>query len=257
VFKLRHSPTVLAILLACGGLAACGGGSSNAIPPDAVAVVGDTPISKATLNHWMKTIVGGDFFERLGKRAPLNLVSEPPNYAACLPGAKELTEASGRKPPFTTPELEQKCRQLYEAIKEQTMTFLISVQWRINEAAEEGITVSDAEISKYANEANASEFPKPGEFAKYLADREWAPSDQLYQFKRNLLSTKLAAHIKAGDTAQAHIAYINFIKKNITKRTAETNCRRGYLVFQCRQFKAPPAGLPAPIVILEELYEKG
>ena len=256
MLKLRQLTTVLLVALSGFGVAACGSGNSNSIPSNAVAVVGDTPITKATLNHWMQSIVGGDYFERVGERAPLGLVSEPPNYAGCLPGAKQLTDASGRQPPFTTQQLELKCRQLYQAIKEQALTFLISVQWRVNEADEHGVHVSDAEIAKYAREANASQFPQAGEFAKYLADREWVPSDQLYQLKRNLLTTKLQEQVKTGDTQQARIAFIDFVKGHIAKRTKETNCRPGYLVFQCRQFKASPTSIPAPIVILEELHEK-
>ena len=48
------------------------------LPGDAVAQVGDATISKATLNHWMSTMVGGDFAEDSTVTAPQGLVSDPP-----------------------------------------------------------------------------------------------------------------------------------------------------------------------------------
>jgi hypothetical protein len=257
--KRLHSPlATLAILLAACSLAACGGDAPKTIPSDAVASIGGTPITKATLSHWMNSITGGDIYERFLKRAPLGLVSEPANYAACERAATSLTLASGRKPPFTSNQIAQKCRQLYLAIREQSLLFLISVQWRVNEAKENGITVSDGEVAKSSREYNAKNYPKPGEFETYLANHEWVASDVLYQLKRNLLTTKLHEKLSGSgaETPQTLTKFVHFVEGNLKKRTAETHCLPAYAVSTCRGYKAPTSATPAPALILEELIEK-
>lgn len=253
---LQHVTILIAVALTASALSACGSssmGSRGAIPSGAVVVVGDTPITKANLNHWMQTVIGGDFYERVKKRAPVGLVAEPANYPACISASETIVAGSPHKSAFTKPDYEEKCRQLYESVKEQALGFMISVQWRVNEASEAGIELSDADIARYARELNARDFPHPGELAAYLANRRWIPSDQLYQFKRNLLTIKLKNKINAADNPKAESEYVHFVSANLKKRKAETSCRPTYLALQCRQFKSAPAGTPAPNVTLEEL----
>ena len=250
--RLHSRLLVALVLLSVLVFTSCGDDKSVS-SANTVAVVGDAVITKANLNHWMKTIVGGDFFERIKRRAPLGLVAEPQDYAACVSASETLVAESKQGTPFTQADLRTKCTQLYQGVKQQAVIFLISAQWRINEGAENGMRLSDAEVSRYAREANTRDFPKSGELAKYLADRRWVPSDQLYQFKRNLLTTKLKDKIDAQDNAKAQSSFIDFIKNNVKKRTAETNCRPGYITFQCRQFKAPGEQPLAPLIVLEEL----
>lgn len=252
---------LVVVSLAATAISGCGSSKPTQVPANAVALIGDTPISKATLDHWMHSMVGGDFYERFGTRAAHGLVSEPPNYAACTSAAATMTAASGRQPPFTSSQLLQKCRQLNQAIEEQALTFLISAQWRTDEAAEHGITISDAELAAESKQSAAQQFPKPGEFDTYLANHEWALSDELYQLKRNLLTTKLRekiSHLSPGgeETPQARATFVSFIEGNIKKRTATTLCRPAYMVATCRGYKAPSTPTPAPIVILEELTTK-
>ncbi len=259
MFKRLHPLlSVLAIALVTTTLAACGGDSPKTIPSNSVALVGSTPITKATLNHWMNSIVGGDFWERFQKRAPIGLVSEPANYATCEAGAKTLTATSKRKPPFTSAEISQKCHQLYLAIREQSLLFLINVLWRIEESKEKGITVSDAEAAKNSHEYSAKFYPKPGQYEAFLANHEWAASDELYQIKRNLLTTKLREQVtgrssQKEETPQGRAKFMSYVVANIKKRTAETRCRADYAVSTCRGYKEPASAIPPPVTILEEL----
>jgi hypothetical protein len=256
---VQHASGLAATIMLILSLGACGS-SSHGIPAGSVALIEHTPLTTGTLNHWMNSIVGGDFFERWGKRAPLGLVSEPANYPTCVRAASVLTRASGRRPPFSSSQIGEKCRLLHQAIKEQTMAFLISVQWRIDEAAEQGITISDAQLAASSREDAAKRYPKGGEYEEFLADHEWAASDVSYQLKRNMLTTKLREHIThtaAGteESPQIRARFVKFILSNTKKRTASTLCRPAYRVSTCRGYKPPKSTIPSPILILEELTE--
>ncbi len=282
--RLQPSIALIAALGAIALLAACGSGSQKTtsttvsatvassvdpstdnavsangpIPADAVALVGKIPITRANLNHWMHSMVGGDFWERFLKRAPANLVAEPPDYPACEVAARTLIAERKHRRSFTPAEVARRCRQLYVAVREQALTFLINVAWRINEGKENGITVSDAEAAEYSKQYIATKYPKAGEYATYLANHEWAPSDDLYQVKRNLLTMKLREKVtgldsKTEETTPARLKYFSFVEGHIKKRTAETRCLSAYAVAMCSGYRGPTSSLPSPVSVLEEL----
>lgn len=266
MFKRLHPHLALiAVALAMTAFSACGSSSPKTaskaspktIPADSVALIGEIPITKANLNHWMHSMVGGDYWERFIKRAPAGLVSEPANYAQCEVAARAVIAAGTHARHFTPAQIAQKCRQLYRAVKEQAMTFLISVGWRINEGRENGITVSDAEASNYSTHYVARFYPKAGQYATYLAQREWAPSDDLYQVKRNLLTKKLREKITGlrstqEETPQARTKYFGFVVAHTKLRIAETHCRAEYAVAMCHGTGEPSSSLPSPVSLLEE-----
>jgi hypothetical protein len=265
--RLRPLAALACLVLALTALSACGSGKSTTttaadppktIPANSVALVGSTPITKANLTHWMHSMLGGDYWERFGKRAPVGLVSEPANYAACEAAARGLVAQSGHE--LTPAQISQRCRQLHVAIREQALLFLINVLWRVNEGKENGITVSDAATTSYSAKYIAKFYPKPGEYEKYLATHEWAPSDELYQVKRNLLTTALKEKVtgrsrKLEETPQSRAKYFSFVEQHIPKRKSETRCVAAYAVSMCTGYTEPASSPPAPDEILEELVQ--
>ena len=239
------------LVAASFGVLACGGATHGGMPSNAVVQIGDTSITRATLNHWMESIAGGDYFEHTNKRAPRGLVNEPANYARCASAARSVNVHA-----VSDVALKAKCQQLYESIKEQALSFLISVQWRIEEAAEQRVSVSAAELAKTLARVQREQFPRPGEFVTYLQQREWALSDELYQLRRNVLTAKLLEHVqRTHPGAAGELAFFRRAAANQKRRTAVTNCRTGYVVPQCRQYDARTTSRrsPSPAQLLEEI----
>jgi hypothetical protein len=58
----------------------------------------------------MAPMVGGDYYERTGRKAPKGLVSEPPNPPACLAAVHTINTT------LTNTQITTKCKQLYEDI---------------------------------------------------------------------------------------------------------------------------------------------
>src|SRR4029077_16402098 len=237
----------MAISITVLGLVACGGGTSE----DVVARVGENSITRATLNHWMGIIVSGDYFEKVGRRAPKGLVSDPPNYAACVAAEEAIMPkpVKGKSLP-TAAQRESKCRQLYQVLKQQAMAFLISSQRLIKQGAEQGVKGTDEEVKQHFKLLKAEEYPSDAEFQKYLADRGWTLPVELFLLKRNLLSTKIEQKLCQGHEQ----ALVDFFKKSTKKWTASTSCNAAYVVEGCKQYKptkTPPGASPA--VLLEEM----
>ncbi len=254
---LRAVATVVAAMLAAVSVASCGG--SHGASGDTVAQIAGTAITRATLNHWMSTIIGGDFYELTGKVAPTGLVSEPPHYTACVT-VLEGYEAAPRpgNAAGAPAALRHKCEQLYRAIKQQTVAYLITADVAVGEGAEQGLTVNSSEIEQAFKRIQAVQFPTETALSQYLADRHWTLKDELYLVKRDLLSQKLTTKLKRKfNSAGGEQALAGYIRETRRRWTAKTTCRPGYVVPGCRQYDSQKATAsssdPSPSALIEEL----
>jgi hypothetical protein len=190
----------------------------------------------------MGPMVGGDFFESTHLRAPRGLVSEPPNYAACIAAVRSF----GSK--LTLAQITGKCKQLYEQIKEQVVTYLIEAEWSRARDAEQGVTVSNQEVEQEFKRLEAAYFHKVGQLQQYLADHEWPLWVELFLIKRDLLYSKLE---KKFDATGRKKQFDRFLIDSAKQWTAKTSCQVGYRVELCIGYKSVPA-TTAPDILIEE-----
>lgn len=255
--SLRVAVALVAAALAVVGVAACGGGGGAS--EEAVARVGSMSVTKAALDHWMSTIVGGDFYELTGKVAPTGLVSEPPRLAGCVAVLERYEEAPARgKAKAASAVLRRKCEELDSAVRQQTVAYLISADVAVGQGAEQGVTVDESEIKQAFKRLREAEFPTEVELAQYLADRHWTLKDELFLVKRDLLSQKLLARLQqkfkstGGETALASYARLAG-----SRWVAKTTCEPGYVVPGCKQYGSQAAAaagaVPSPSDLIHEL----
>ncbi len=220
-------------------IAACGAGGSSS---DAVAHVGSTPITTSAVNHWMATLAGGDYHQLSAKHTiPDGLVSEPPNYPRCV-AALEAAAARvpGRGLNLTGVQLLTKCRQLYQALRNQSVALLVNDQWLIALARDEGVTVSDADAMQLFKHVKAQEFPTEAAQRQYFASRKLSLADELFLLKIDLVEQKLVK--KAEQGGKQTVASFN---EAAQRWTAKTTCRPGYVVQHCKEYTGAPAPSPS------------
>jgi hypothetical protein len=240
--------------LAIACLSGCGGAGDS--PRDVVAHVGGTAITKASLNHWMATIIGGDFYEISHLAAPRGLVSEPPNYAVCVVGLKAFLPNVRHGTAET--QLKSKCEQLHEALKQQALAYLITAQVAVGQDTEQGLKVSAGEVEQEFKRVQETQFPNEGELQRYIAERHWSLADELFLIKRDLLSRKLRLKLtqrfSIPDHEAALIKYVGDINK---LWTAKTTCDPGYVVQGCKEYTSAQINAastePSPAILIEEL----
>jgi hypothetical protein len=248
--------------LAAVTLGACGGSvasSSNvtqtekadpsaALSGDTVAQVGSLGIAKPMLNQWMTIELAADYYAVSKREAPEALVLEPPNYPACIAAVRRMPATPGkgkRASRLTTAQLRSKCEQLYQAIKAQTLTFLVGADWIINFDAHHGITVSDQEVGQSLKRVQAEQYPRPGQFQTSLNVRRRTLGEETYLAKIALLQRKLQQRIQGGNPKQASVA------KEVSSTANIAVCREGYVVVRCKQFKGGGYTGPSPSALLE------
>jgi foldase protein PrsA len=170
-------------------LAACGGG----IPSDAVVSVDGNPITTNTFNHWMKVAASSSAgATAAGQAAPKVVVPDPPTYKACVAHLEATAPkpAKGQSKP-TAAALKTQCEQQYTALKQQVLGYLISANWVMGEASDQGVKVTDKEVVKQFNQIKGQQFPKEADFKKFLATTGYTVSDILLRVKLDLLSQKI------------------------------------------------------------------
>jgi foldase protein PrsA len=178
-----------AVLLTGVTLTACGGG----IPGNAVVSVNGTPVTTSTFNHWMAVAANASSASSTtGATAPKAVVPDPPTYKNCIAHleATAAKPAKGQSKP-TAAELKSECEQQYTSLKQTTLGFLISANWLLGEANEQGVKVSDAEVTKAFNKIKAEQFPTEADFQKFLSSTGYTVSDLLLRVKLDELSTKI------------------------------------------------------------------
>ena len=212
------APAALAALIGLAALTGCGGstkttttvvtavgqsGSATSVAQtsavDAVATVERTPITKASLEHWM-------------------------SVTAALNHSKVHSKAARA------------------ALKKQVLSFLITSQWVLGEAAHLGIGVSEAEVRRRLRQITAKQFPKASQLKRYLASIGETEADLLMRVKVELLESKIAQHVTAGKTAstEPHLLLSEFQKSFEARWRARTSCRPGYVIGRLQEYKGAP-----------------
>jgi foldase protein PrsA len=187
VFKpVRGMAALGAVLFVAAGVAACGG-----VPGNAVVSVGGTPITRTSFNHWMAIAAAGAA-GTTGKTATKPPVPEPPDFTACVAHLEAAAAAASKgKTPPNKALYKSQCEQQYTAYKQEVLNFLISSQWVVSEAEEQGVHVSDAEVKKQFETLKSQQFPTETAYKEFLARTGETEADLLMRVKLQLLARKI------------------------------------------------------------------
>ena len=253
--KLTQIITISASLLVLIALQGCEGSKDETL----THIRGSSAsISKATLDHWMRAMAGGDFRSSIGTKGPPGLVSEPANYAGCAAAAKKIVPRTFTgKLKLTDSQILHKCQQLYNSIKAQALSFLISVHWTVLEGAEEGLKVSDAQLRREFARYRKQPYPTEADLHKFLEERQWTLSDVLYQLKRNILVTAILPRFEAKvkKAGGGEKLYTKLALERYKALIAKTRCKRGFVVPNCSEYNGPPTVSPSPNAIFEQFVQ--
>jgi foldase protein PrsA len=205
-------------LVALIALAGCGGDDDNgrgdkgeaerkrALPAGAVALVGAEPVSRADFDHWLEIAA-----------------------AEHDPDSDRGTPKPGDKG--------------YAPLRDQTMTFLISAVWIDQEAAAQGVQVSDAEVRESFDQQKMDSFPRESGYREFLETSRQTEEDLLFRVRLDLLSTKIreaAGEGAAGEPGGGQEALDKFVADFRHKYRERTLCAAGFETVECSNGPEPP-----------------
>jgi foldase protein PrsA len=187
---------------ACVALGAMGCGDDpdsveSAVPPGAVAQVGETTVTRGDLDAWMRFSVQT---AKLAKIAgATGVVPDPPSYRRCVAAAKAVAKDPPKGQPRPTDEqFRQQCARQRETLVDSTVTYLVRAAWSEEEAAARGIRPSDREVQAHL-EASASRFGDPELFRSFRENADAETRRRMLDAARiDLLDQRLIARELGG-----------------------------------------------------------
>jgi foldase protein PrsA len=196
-------------------LAACGGSS---IPGNSVAKVGDTSITKTDFNHWLKIAAissQGQSNPDVASGKAQAEIPDPPDYKACIANkTKTAPKPAKGQPAPTTAQFKQQCQTEYNGLRDQVLQFLISAQWIVGEADDQGVKVTDAEVEKQFETTKKQSFPKDADFQKFLKSSGMGLEDLKFRVKVQALSDKLRTKVTKGKDTVTDAQVKQYYDKN-------------------------------------------
>jgi foldase protein PrsA len=222
--KLRLLLPIGLLSLLALALAACGGSSGNDVPGNAVAKVGDVSVTKDNFNHWLNVAAVSSAQQTGAAGAAAGKAPDPPNFTACVAQKKKTAPKPAKGQPTTTDaQYKTQCKQEYESLRDQVMSFLVSAQWIEQEAATRNIKLTDAQVQKDFDKTKKQSFPKEADYQKFLKTSGMTQDDILFRVKLDSLSNKLREAVVKGKDKATPAQITAYYNKNKTRfATPET-----------------------------------
>src|SRR3954467_6560084 len=201
-------PRILRIALPIAACAALIAGCGNDVPPNGVAKIGDTVITKDQFNHWLNAAAHGSAAPGSNPTVP-----DPPNFTKCIANQAKQPVPKGAKKP-TTAQLKTACQQQYNALKQQVMQFLVSAEWIQKEAQKQGVKVSDKQVQKQFQDQKKQSFQKAADYQKFLKTSGMTEADLLFRVKLDVVSNAVRAKIIKGKDSVTQAQIAKYYNKN-------------------------------------------
>jgi foldase protein PrsA len=233
----RRLTALCAVFIAAAGISGCG----DSVPGNAIAKVDEDPITRATFDHWMRIAAASSQAQSPDQRRRAILVPKPPDFVACVAQKRETAPKPAKgQPKPTEAQFKQQCKQEYEGLRDQVLQFLISSQWILGEAADQDISISDAQVRRQFETTKKQSFPKEADFKKFLEQSGMTLQDVLFRVKVDALSNRLREKVTKGKDRVTNDQIQEYYDKN-KSRFAQPERRDLRIVLTKSQSRAQAA----------------
>jgi foldase protein PrsA len=206
---IRNLSALGAVFFAAVALVACGGG----IPGNGVARVGDMVITKPQFDHWLTIANSSSAGAVPGQARPP--LPDPPGFTNCAAYLQRTTPQPAKGQPAVTPtQFKAQCQQQYNTLRDQVMQFLITSNWVLGEASDQSVSVTNSAVSKQLNTITAQQFPKAGDFQKFLQQSGETIPDLMFRVRLNLLSDKIRTKVTKAKSKVSDAQIANYYNQN-------------------------------------------
>lgn len=162
---------------------------------NAVAYVSQTPITKASYEHWLTVEKADGATGKAGHRA---------------------------------------------------LSFLITSEWVLGEAAAKGVSASEAEAQRQLSKIEKQSFPKPSALKKFLAQSHETKSDLLMRERIEMLESRIVAKVTSGHSGSQSKAALASFQKSFAERWKHyTTCKPEYVMEDCSEYRGRSENLTA------------
>jgi foldase protein PrsA len=209
----RSIGALCAFFVAAAAALGCG----DSVPGNSVAKVDDQSITRSDFDHWMTVFAkstAASSQAQGGSSAPTSTVPDPPDYAACIKAKRDAAAKTDSKARPTDTQLKRQCSSEFTSLRDQALGLLIASEWLEGEAADQGIKVTPAEVTKAIDDQRKEQYPKEEDFQKALKDAGFTMEDLRFQTRLQQLQEKLVDKVSKGEKAPTAKEISDYYEKN-------------------------------------------
>ncbi|MEI6447167.1 MAG: SurA N-terminal domain-containing protein [Actinomycetes bacterium] len=217
-------PSLIVSLLAIAAIATGCGDSAPAAPESvpgtdtaAIGTAGAT-VTKAQFNRFLMAQIRGT--SPIGGSIGGSIPLDPPGFARCK-AALAANAAKNKQPQPAAAQLTAGCKSQYEQTRSAVQSQLISYQWLLQEAKQEGIKIDPTEVDQTLSQyvtasagAKASATTAKAAFEQRLGKSGMTRADVQLQIKAQIAQQKLSSKEQAESEEPSTDEAKAFYKKN-------------------------------------------
>jgi foldase protein PrsA len=223
----RTALKIIVPLALVGVVAAVVVASGTDAPPESVAKVGDSSITKDEFDEWLAAAVKNQ------TKGGTAVVPNPPDFEKCVAAKRPKSSAPGGT-------LKKRCRSEYDALKSQVMPFLIQAEWVQQEAEQRGIEVTDAAVRKLFERQRERAFPTDKAYLDFLEKTGMTEEKILFRVRLDQLQQKLTQKV-TGEAKAVTAADIKAYYESNMRRFAQPEVRNLRVVLTKTEARAEEA----------------
>lgn len=124
---------------------------------------------------------------------------------------------------------------LPHAVMVEVMSFLISSDWVMGEAAELGVTISAAAVRRHFDHLRNEQFPRRGAYRAFLRSTGQTTPDLLLRVRLSMLSTRIQQRVvgHGRNTKRKQRRLSRFVANFERRWKARTSCEARYRIEDC------------------------
>jgi len=216
-----------AFIVLAVAISACGGDS---VPGDAVATVDGKSIKKSDFNHLIGVSLKAQEYQAKQQGQPATPLDSP-SFAKCVAASRKAlpTPPKGQTPPSDA-QLKASCKSQYARVHDQILGALIQIKWLEGEASSRGIKADEAAIKKQFAQLRSQQFPKPGDYKKFLTATGANENDFLISARFSQLQQKITQDLAKGSKTVTAAQIKTYYDKNKAKPPVTQPAKRNLLV---------------------------
>ena len=203
-----------------------------------VASIAGSPITEATLDHWVAVQAATDYETVPNGPIPAGVVPDPPGFRACI---AYLRSGGGsgeqRRAPRTNVELMAECEAHYRTLRAHVFGILISFKWWEGEVKMLGISISQEKVATEFARFRGEEYHSLSNYQRYLRRTGQTLADQYLRMRMDLATNALREHFMS----EGVDGYARYAKEFAREWASKTSCRASDVVPNCKEYRGGAA----------------
>jgi len=172
---LRLSLLVFGVVLATWLIPSVGTAGTTANVADVVG----TPITRQVFEHWMFVTAKSS----TSRGQPVIVPTDPPKFTECITRVRETS----RHRHDSENTLRDDCGQLFVALRDQVLDFLITAHWLEDRAFTNDIAFTPAQVRRAFDADKREQFQTPADFKTFLTETGQTIEDVIFRVRVTLI----------------------------------------------------------------------